>query len=49
MTESRVDVATVEGFLAEVHPEMLPELRERVRSAREPRPAPPRPTRRRSR
>lgn len=48
VTESAVDLAAVERYLAEVHPEMLPELHERIRQAREPRPAPPRPARRRA-
>lgn len=47
VTETAVDLPTVERYLGEVHPEMLAELGERVRQAREPRPAPPRPTRRR--
>lgn len=49
VTESAVDLAAVESYLAEIHPEMLGELRERIRQAREPKPAPPRPTRRRAR
>jgi hypothetical protein len=49
VTETQVDLGAVERSLAEIHPEMLPELAERVRQARQPRPAPPRPPRRRSR
>ncbi len=49
VTETRVDLGAVERALAEIHPEMLPELAERVRQARSPRPAPPRPSRRRPR
>jgi hypothetical protein len=48
VTESDVDLLAVERYLDEVHPELLPELRERVRLARTPKPAPPRPTRRRA-
>jgi hypothetical protein len=47
VTETTVDLAAVERFLAEVHPEMLAVLRERVRAARHPAPPPPRPRRRR--
>jgi hypothetical protein len=46
VTESPVDLAGVERYLADVHPEMLPVLKERVQAARHP-PAPPaRPKRR---
>jgi hypothetical protein len=48
VTETKVDLAAVERYLAEVHPEMLPVLRERVRLARQPPPPPRRPPRRRS-
>jgi hypothetical protein len=48
VTESDVDLLAVERYLDEVHPELLPELRDRVRLARTPKPAPPRPTRRRA-
>ena len=47
VTETKVDLKAVEAYLAEVHPEMLSTLRERVRAARHPPPAPPRPTKRR--
>jgi hypothetical protein len=47
VTESAVDLAAVERYLADVHPEMLPVLRERVQAARHPPAPPPRPTRRR--
>ena len=47
VTETGVDLAAVEGYLSEVHPEMLSILRERVRMARYPAPRPPRPKRRR--
>ncbi len=47
VTETRVDLAAVESYLSEVHPEMLPVLRERVQMARHPAPPPPRPKRRR--
>ena len=47
VTETSVDLAAVERYLSEVHPEMLPVLRERVEMARHPAPPPPRPKRRR--
>jgi hypothetical protein len=47
VTEAPVDLAAVERYLADVHPEMLSTLRDRVRAARSPPPAPPRPKRRR--
>lgn len=47
VTETKVDLAAVERYLAEVHPEMLPVLRERVRLAKQPPPPPARPKRRR--
>ena len=46
VTETNVDLGKVVRFFEEVHPEMLPVLRERVRSAKQPPPAPPRPKRR---
>jgi hypothetical protein len=46
VTETAVDLSGVERYLADVHPEMLPTLRERVRLAKSPPPAPPRPPRR---
>lgn len=49
VNESDADLPSVERYLADVHPEMLETFRDRVREARAPRPAPPRPTRRRSR
>jgi hypothetical protein len=49
VTETKVDLFEVERYLSDVHPEMLGEFRQRVRAAREPKPAPPRPTRRRRR
>jgi hypothetical protein len=49
VTESTVDLAWVDSYLRDVHPEMLPAFQERVRSAKSPAPAPPRPTRKRSR
>jgi hypothetical protein len=48
VTETNADLVAVERYLADVHPEMLPVLRERVQLARHPAPAPPRPPRRRS-
>jgi len=45
--ETTVDLALVERYLAEVHPEMLGVLKDRVEAARHPAPAPPRPPRRR--
>jgi hypothetical protein len=47
VTETKVDLAVVERYLADVHPEMLRVLRERVRNARNPPPEPKRPPRRR--
>ncbi len=47
VTETKVDLAEVERYLADVHPEMLGTLRTRVELARHPPPAPPRPTRQR--
>jgi hypothetical protein len=41
-----VDLAAVERYLADVHPEMLPVLKERVHLARNPPAPPPRPKRR---
>jgi len=46
VTESAVDLTKVERYLADVHPEMLVVLRDRVEAARRPPPAPPRPARR---
>lgn len=47
--ETKVDLAEVERYLAEVHTEMLPVLRDRVHAARNPPPAPTRPTRKKKR
>jgi len=47
VVESTVDLALCERYLAEVHPEMLGVLKERVDAARNPPPAPRRPPRRR--
>ena len=47
VTETTVDLPAVERYLAEVHPEMLPVLHERVEMARHPAPPPLRPPRRR--
>lgn len=47
VVEAPVDLVAVERYLADVHPEMLPVLKERVHLARNPPPAPPRPKRRR--
>jgi hypothetical protein len=47
VVETPVDLALVERYLADVHPEMLPVLKGRVHEARHPAPAPPRPPRRR--
>lgn len=47
VTETKADLAWVERYLADVHPEMLPTLKERVEAARHPPPAPKRPPRRR--
>ena len=46
VVETRVDLALVERYLAETHPEMLSVLKDRVEAARHPPPAPPRPPRR---
>ena len=46
VTETNVDLGKVARLLEEIHPEMLPVLRERIRSAKRPPPAPPRPKRR---
>ncbi len=43
VVEAKADLAEVERYLAEVHPEMLSVLRERVHVARNPPPAPARP------
>ena len=43
--ETKVDLALVERYLAEVHPEMLPVLRDHVHAIRHPPSPPPRPTR----
>jgi hypothetical protein len=43
VTESKADLAKVIHFLEEVHPEMLPVFRERVRNAKHPPPPPSRP------
>jgi hypothetical protein len=47
VTETDVDLRSVERFLSDVHPEMLAVLGERVDAARHPPPPPPRPKRRR--
>jgi hypothetical protein len=47
VVESDVDLVAVERYLADVHPEMLAVLTERVHAAKHPPPAPPRPPRRR--
>lgn len=46
VVETAVDLGVVERYLAEVHPEMLSVLKERVSAARHPAPPPPRPPRR---
>lgn len=46
VTETEADLAKVMLFLDEVHPEMLPVFRERVRNAKQPPPPPARPKRR---
>ena len=46
VVETNVDLGKVGRFLEEVHPEMLQVLHDRVRAAKEPPPAPPRPKRR---
>jgi len=43
VTETKADLDKVVRFLRSVHPEMLPLFRERVRNAKQPPPAPPRP------
>jgi hypothetical protein len=43
VTDTDVDLANVERYLADVHPEMLPVLSQRVAAARNPPPPPPRP------
>jgi len=48
VTETNVDLSSVERYLADVHPEMLGVLRGRVEAARHPAPPPPRPKGRRS-
>ena len=47
VVETTADLASVERYLADVHPEMLSVLRDRVQAARHPPAAPPRPPRRR--
>jgi hypothetical protein len=49
VVETTADLAAVERYLAEVHPEMLSVFRDRVHAARHPPAAPPRPPRRRRR
>jgi hypothetical protein len=46
VVETTVDIGFVERYLAEVHPEMLGVLKDRVQAARHPAAAPPRPPRR---
>lgn len=46
VTETEVDLASVERYIADVHPEMLETLRDRVRAARHPAAPPTRPPRR---
>ena len=46
VTESRVDLRAVQEYLEAVHPEMLTLFADRVRLAKQPAPAPPRPRRR---
>jgi hypothetical protein len=46
VTETKVDLTEVERYLAEVHPEMLIVLKERVEAARHPKASPARPPRR---
>jgi hypothetical protein len=48
VTETEVDIPEVERYLADVHPEMLSVLRDRIQAARHPPAPPPRPTRRRA-
>lgn len=45
VTETEVDLDAVEHYLADVHPQMVPVLRQRVEAARHPPPPPPRPER----
>ena len=47
VTEAPVDLRDVERYLADVHPEMLPVLKERVHLAKHPPAPPPRPKRQR--
>lgn len=47
VVETKVDLRAVERYLADVHPEMLRVLAERVDAARNPQPSLPRPPRRR--
>lgn len=49
VVETDVDLIAVERYLEDVHPEMLPVLREQVETARHPPAPPPRPARRRGR
>ncbi len=49
VVETTVDLVAVERYLAEVHAEMLPVLRERVHAARHLPPPPPRPVRNKKR
>lgn len=49
VVETKVDLASVERYLAEVHAKMLPLLRDRVHAARHPAPAPVRPRAKRKR
>ncbi len=49
VVETKVDLAAVERYLAEVHAKMLPLLRDRVHAARHPAPAPARPRAKRKR
>lgn len=46
VTETNVDLGKVVRYLEEIHPEMLPVLRRRVKAAKQPPPPPPRPKRR---
>ncbi len=48
VTEGKPDLAWIERYLADVHAEMLATFRARVHQARHPRPAPKRPTKKRS-
>jgi hypothetical protein len=47
VTTGDADLEKVERYLSDLHPEMLPALRDRVKQARHPPPPPPRPPRRR--